>query len=137
MSAKRRAETIAKFCIPIKDTPAVDEGPAGASSRLRPPTQPQQQPMVIDDDVGNASDFAPSEDQSDDSDTEFDGDEEPQAKRRKGKAKAKAKGKAPAKSKILEALRELGGESNPRVMLISLKGTPFVSGHSIALMVFP
>jgi hypothetical protein len=133
MSAKRRAETIAKFCVPVKDTPVVDKEPVGISSRLRPPTQPHSQPMETNDDEDNASDFALGDDQSDAYDTEFDSDEEPQSKRRKGKGKARVKEKAPAKTKILEALRELDGESNPRVMLISLKGNPFVSGISVTL----
>lgn len=124
MSAKRRADTIAKFCVPVKDTPVVNEEPEGMSSRLRPLTQPQSQPMELDDDGDDASDFAPGGDQPSDNDTEFDSDEEPQAKRSKGKGKAKVKQKVLAKSKILEALRELDGESNPRVMLISLKGRP-------------
>jgi SWI/SNF-related matrix-associated actin-dependent regulator of chromatin subfamily A3 len=126
MSAKRRADTIAKFCIPVKDTPAVLEEPMGKSSRLRPPTQPQPQSIEIDDDGDNASDFAPDDDQSDDGDTDFDSGEDSRAKRRKGKSKAKRKEKAPVKSKILEALGELDEEPNPRVMLISLKGAPFV-----------
>lgn len=133
MSAKRRAETIAKFCIPVKDTPGVDKGPVGISSRLRPPTKPQQQPMEIDDDVDSGSDFTLGDDRSDGNRTEFDSDDEPQAKRRKAKGKGRAKEKPPVKSKILEALRELDGESNPRVMLISLKGTLFVSGNSVTL----
>ena len=134
MSAKRRAETIAKFCVPVKDTPAIDKEPAGMSSRLRPPTQ-LSQPMEIDDDGDDASDFAPGDDQPSDSDLEFDKDDEPQTKRRKGKGKGKGKvkPKVPAKSKILEALRELDGESSPRVMLISLKGKPFISDNWVTL----
>ena len=95
----------------------------GRSSRLRPATQSQSQPIDIGDEEDNASDFAP-DDQSDYSATEVESDEDSQAKRGKGKGRAiaKGKGKAPAKSSILEALGELGGESNPRVMLISLKG---------------
>jgi len=121
MSAKRRADTIAKFSIPVKDvSPAVDE-PAEISSRLRPVFQSQSQSIEIDDDGANASDFAP-DDESDYSATEFESDEEPRAKQKKGKGKAKAKGKAPSKSNVLDALRELDGEPNPRVMLISLKG---------------
>ena len=121
MSAKRRADTIARFSVPIKDVSfAVDES-AGISSRLRPVTQSQSQPIGIDDDRDNASDFAP-DGGSDYSSTELESDEEPRAKQGKGKGKAKAKGKVPSKSSVLEALRELDGESNPRVMLISLKG---------------
>ena len=121
MSAKRRADTIARFSVPIKDVSfAVDES-AGISSRLRPVTQSQSQPIGIDDDGDNASDFAP-DGGSDYSSTELESDEEPRAKQGKGKGKAKAKGKVPSKSSVLEALRELDGESNPRVMLISLKG---------------
>ena len=136
MSAKRRAETIARFCVPVKDAPAADEESVGLSSRLRPPTRPQPQSTETDGYEDNASDFAPGDDQSDDSDTDFDSDHEPQAKWRKGKGKAKVKEKVPAKSKILEALRELDGGSNPRVMLISLKGTPFLSGDPDALTNF-
>ena len=101
----------------------VDDEPVGQNSRLRPKTESQLQPIEIDDNGDDASDFAP-DDQSDHSATEFESDEEPQAKRGKGKGKAVPKGKAPAKSRVLEALRELDGESNPRVMLISLKGRP-------------
>lgn len=79
----------------------------------------------MDDDGDTASDFAP-DDQSDCSTTEFESDEGSQPKRGKGKGKAIAKGKASVKSGILDALRELDGESNPRVMLISLKGGVFV-----------
>ena len=119
MSAKRRADTIAKFSVPVKGiSPAVDE-PTEISSRLRPVSQFQS--IEIDDDGDNASDFAP-DDEPDYSATEFESDEEPRAKERKGKGKAKAKGKAPSKSNVLDALRELDGELNPRVMLISLKG---------------
>jgi SWI/SNF-related matrix-associated actin-dependent regulator of chromatin subfamily A3 len=132
MSAKRRAETIEKFCVPVKEVPPMgDEEPAGRSSRLRPATQSQSQLIEIDEDGDNVSDFAP--DQSDYSATELESDEEPQARRGKGKGKGKAKGKAPAKSSILESLRELDGESNPRVMLISLKGMHFVSDSSAPL----
>jgi len=134
MSAKRRADTIARFCVPVQDAPlAVDEEPVGMSSRLRPATQSQPQPIEVDEDGDNASEFAPS-DQSDHGDTEFESDEVPQAKRGKGKGKAKPKGKAPAKSSVLEALRELDGESNPRVMLISLKGEHFISENLVTLM---
>jgi SWI/SNF-related matrix-associated actin-dependent regulator of chromatin subfamily A3 len=135
MSAKRRAETIASFSIPVKDAPTIDEEPVGMSSRLRHPTQSQPQQMEVDDGGDDASDFAPDDDQSDYSDTEFDGVEEPRAKRGRGKGKAKVKGKAPAKSRILEALRELDGEPNPRVMLISLKGESFVIGNMSTLKV--
>lgn len=135
MSAKRRAETIAKFCTPVKDTPAVDEEPVGISSRLRHSTQLQPQPVGMDDDGDNVSDFAP--DESDDDDTEFGSDGEPQAKRRKGKGKEKVKEKAPVKSKFLEALRELDGGSNPRVMLISLKGTSFLSDNPVTFTMVP
>ena len=98
----------------------VDE-PAGISSRLRPVTQSQSQPIGIDDDGDNASDFAP-DGESDHSATDLESNEESRAKQGKGKGKAKAKGKVPKKSSVLEALRELDRESNPRVMLISLKG---------------
>ena len=120
MSAKRRADTIARFCVPVKDAPFMVDEPVGISSRLRPVTQSQSQPIEIDDDGDNASDFAP--DESDYGATELESDEESRAKRRKAKGKGKAKGKTPAKSSVLEALRELDRESNPRVMLISLKG---------------
>jgi hypothetical protein len=121
MSAKRRAETIAKFCVPVKDTPAVDEKPMEMSSRLRHTTKSQPQPTEIDE-SDNASDFVP-DDQSDYNDAEFDSDAKPQGKRT-GKSKGKAKGKAPVRSKILEALEKSDEGSNPRVMLISLKGKP-------------
>lgn len=120
MSAKRRADTIAKFCIPVKDTPPVIDEPAGISLRLRPVAQSQSQLVQSDDDGDNVSDFAPDDESN--IATELESDEEPRAKRRKWKGKAKAKGKTPQKSRVLEALRELDGESNPRVMLISLKG---------------
>ena len=110
----------------------VDEEPVGRSSRLRPTTKSQPQPMEIDDDADNASDFAP-DNQSDYSAAEFESDDEPPAKRGKGKGKAILKGKAPAKSSILDALRELDGESKPRVMLISLKGERFVRDNSVVL----
>ena len=87
----------------------------GRGSRLRPATQSRSEPVEIGGDGDNASDFAP-DDQSNYSATKSESDE-PRAKRGKGKGKAKAKGK----SRVLEALRELDGESNPRVMLISLK----------------
>ena len=137
MSAKRRADTIARFSVPIKDTPpVVDEESVGRSSRLRPATESQPQPIEIDDDEDNGSNFAP-DDQSDYSATEFESDDEPRAKRDKGKGKGKGKmapkGKAPAKSSILEALGELDVESNPRVMLISLKGGCFTRESSTAL----
>ena len=93
----------------------------GRSSRLRPATQSQSQPIDIDDGEDNAPDFAP-DDQSDYSATEVESDEDPQVKRGKGKGRAIAKGKARAKSSVLEALEELDEEPNPRVMLISLKG---------------
>ena len=109
-----------------------DEEPAGRSSRLRPATQSQSQLIEIDEDGENVSDFAP-DNQSDYSATELESDEEPQTRRGKGKSKGKAKGKAPAKSRILESLRELDGESNPRVMLISLKGMHFVGDSSAPL----
>jgi len=135
MSAKRRADTIAKFCIPVQDAPlAVGGEPVGIGSRLRHATQSQPQPIEVDDDGDSVSDFAPS-DQSDYGNTEFESDEVPQAKRGKGKGKAKAKGGVPAKSSILEALKELDGESNPRVMLISLKGEHFICENSVTLMV--
>jgi hypothetical protein len=121
MSAKRRADTITRFCVPVKDISLAVDEPAGICSRLRPVTQSQSQPIGIDDDGDNASNFAP-DDESDYSATELESDEEPRAKQWKGKGKAKAKGKARSKSSVLEALRELDGESNPRVMLISLKG---------------
>ena len=108
----------------------------GRSSRLRPATQSQSQLIDIDDGEDNASDFAP-DDQSDYSATEVESDEDPRAKQGKGKGRAIAKGKAPARSTILEALDELGGgfdgESNPRVMLISLKGDIFVGANSTTL----
>lgn len=122
MSAKRREDTINKFCIPVKGAPFVDEEPVGGSSRLRHPTQAIPPSMEVDDDDDNASDFVPDDDQSDYSATEFGGDEEPQVKRGKGKGKAKGKEKAPTKSRTLDALQELDVDSNPRVMLISLKG---------------
>ena len=121
MSAKRRADTIANFSIPVKDVSLAVDEPAETSSRLRPVTQPQSQSIDIDDDGDNASDFVP-DDESDYSATEFESDEEPRAKKWKAKGKAKAKGKVPSKSSVLEALEELDRESNPRVMLISLKG---------------
>jgi len=125
MSAKRRADTIAKFCIPVQGAPpAVAEEPVGRSLRHGAAAQSQSQAIEIDDDGDNASDFVP-DNQSDYSATELESDEQPPAKRRKGKGKGKAKGKA--RSSVLEALRELEGESNPRVMLISLKGEHFVS----------
>jgi len=104
----------------------------GRSSRLRPATQSQSQPIDIEDGEDNASDFAP-DDQSDYSATEVESDEDPQTKRGKGKGRAIAKGKAPAKSSVLEALEELDGEPNPRVMLISLKGNILVSNNSATL----
>lgn len=131
MSAKRRAETITKFSVPVKDTPAVDEEPVGMSSRFRQTTQSQPLPTEIDE-GDNASDFVP-DDHSDYIDTESDSDERPQGKRMTGKSKGKAKGRAPAKSKILEALEESERESNPRVMLISLKGKPFTSSNLFVL----
>ena len=104
----------------------------GRSSRLRPATQSQSQPIDIDDGEDNASDFAP-DDQSDYSATEAESDEGTRAKRGKGKGRAIAKGKAPAKSRILEALEELDGEPNPRVMLISLKGNILVNDNLATL----
>ena len=133
MSAKRRAETIAKFSVPIKAAPTADEESAGISSRLRHLTQSQPQPMEIGDGGDDGSDFAPDDDQSSYGDTEPDNDEEPRNKRNKGKGKRRAKGKAPAKSRVLEALEELNGESNPRVMLISLKGEPTVKSIYLSL----
>ena len=91
--------------------------------------QSQSQPIDIGDDEDDASDFAP-DDQPDYSATEVESDENSQTKRGKGKGRAIAKGKAPAKSSILEALKELDGEPNPRVMLISLKGEDLVSDNS-------
>lgn len=128
MSAKKRAETIAKFSVPIKVAPTAGEESSGISSRLRHLTQSQPQPMEIGDEGDDGSDFAPDDDQSSYGDAEPDNDEVPRNKRNKGKGKGKArsKGKVPAKSKVLEALEELDGESNPRVMLISLKGEPAV-----------
>ena len=128
MSAKRRADTIASFSIPVEDVPLAVDEPAEITSRLRPVTQSQSQSIEIDDDGDGVSDFAP-DDESDYSATEFESDEEPRAKQTKGKGKAKTKGKAPSKSSVLEALRELDGEPNPRVMLISLKGMPSISGY--------
>lgn len=135
MSAKRRAETIAKFCIPARDDHAVGEEPVEVSSRLRPLTRLQPPPMELDGDEDNVSDFAPNDCQSDNKYSESDSDEELQAKRRKCKGKEKVKEKAPAKSRILKALREFDGESNPRVMLISLKGIPFVDDSSVMFMI--
>lgn len=104
----------------------------GRSSRLRPATQSKSQPIDIDDGEDNASEFAP-DDQSDYSATEVESDEAIHAKRGKGKGRAIAKGKATAKSSVLEALGELGGEPNPRVMLISLKGNILVSDNLATL----
>lgn len=122
MSAKRRADTIARFCVPVNDAaPAVGES-MGMSSRLRPAGQSQFQKVEIGDNGSDASDFAPDHDDgSDYSATELESDEEPRAVQ----GKAKGKGKAIPKSSVLEALKELDGESNPRVMLISLKGAYF------------
>lgn len=121
MSAKRRADTITRFCVPVKDAPPAVDEPMGMSSRLRPVVQSQQ--ADIGDDGDNGSDFSPDPDgESDYSVTELESDEESRAVQRKAKGKGKAKGKALPKSSVLEALRELDGESNPRVMLISLKG---------------
>ena len=119
MSAKRRADTIAAFCVPVQDVPLTVDEPVGTSSRLRPVTQSQSQLIEIDDDGDSVSDFAP-DDESDHSATEFESDEEPRIKRR-GKGKGKAKAKYSARSSLLEGQRELDRE-NPRVMLISLKG---------------
>jgi len=120
MSAKRRADTIARFSVPFKDAPLSAGEPTGTSSRLRPLAQSQSQLIQSDVDEDNASDFAP--DGEPDIATDSESDEEPRAKRGKGKGKTKNKGKVPPKSSVLEALGELDGESNPRVMLISLKG---------------
>ena len=134
MSAKRRAETIAKFCVPVKDAPVVDEESMGVGSRLRHQAQSQPQRMEIIEECDNASDFVPEDDHC--SDTEFDSDEEPSAKRRKGKGKARVKRKASTKSKVLEVLEELDYESNPRVMLISLKGEPLACRDLVTLNEF-
>jgi SWI/SNF-related matrix-associated actin-dependent regulator of chromatin subfamily A3 len=135
MSAKKRAETISKFCVPVRDTPTFTEEPVGMSSRLRHPKQPQSQAMEIDDEGDNTSDFVLDDDQSDYDDADPRDEERPQKKQKKGKGRARAPGKVPAKSKILEALEELDGESNPRVMLISLKGEIVVSNDLLALKV--
>lgn len=139
MSAKNRAETITRFSVPVKDNSPADEESVDIGSRLRHPTQSQLEPMEIDE-GDDTSDFVPDDYRSD---TEFNSDEESSAKRRKGKGKAKGKakgkGKAPAKSKILELLDESGllsGESNPRVMLISLKGVSPISINLVRLNEF-
>ena len=116
MPIKHRADAIAGFSVPIKDVPfAVDE-PVGISPRLRPVTQSQSQPIGIDDDGDNPSGFAPGSE----SITALRSSRE-MGSLGPSKGKGKAKGKAPPKSSVLEALRELDRESNPRVVLVSLK----------------
>ena len=122
MSAKRRANTIARVSVPIKYLSfAVDE-PAGIILRLRLVTQFRPKPIGIDDGGDDASDFSP-DGESGYSSTKLESYEEPRAKQGGRKAKAKSKREVPSKSSVLEALRDFDGKSNPRVMLTSLNLT--------------
>ncbi|KZT00465.1 uncharacterized protein LAESUDRAFT_553779 [Laetiporus sulphureus 93-53] len=135
MSARRRQETIARFSVPldgsVQTSVIENDEPASRPIRRRGRSniavvQDDEDAAVRDDD--NDADFAPTNENGEDSDFIDDEDDE-RNKRWKGKGKAKAaNGKKIARFSITGPSVSIyldgsafGNEVNPRVMLISLK----------------
>jgi SWI/SNF-related matrix-associated actin-dependent regulator of chromatin subfamily A3 len=145
MSAKRRQETLERFCVPIGEdsveaesiTSPVSMPPTtqsnGRAARRRAATQLTKQFPDLEA-ADNDTDFSPEE-AADDDNSFLDDSEDDSIWSKKGKgkctAKAKAngkgKGKAMAKARFATSTRTTFYESsslsgrNPKVMLISLK----------------
>jgi SWI/SNF-related matrix-associated actin-dependent regulator of chromatin subfamily A3 len=117
MSAKRREETIRRFSKPVVED--VEATPPAGPGRTRSRGRASAGDVVDLDD--NGSDFVMDDAIDDDDFLDDSDDESAWAKRsKKGKGKAKAKPKA---NPVDVYEPDLSSE-NPRVMLISLKGTP-------------
>lgn len=118
MSAKRREETIRRFSVPIVGEETAQQGrPSRSRGRGGEPAGD-----VGDDDDDGGSDFEMNE--AVDDDDSLDDEEDSSAWSKKAKTQKKGKGKAKPKAKATSAAygSAFSGE-NPRVMLISLKGT--------------
>lgn len=114
MSAKRREETIRQFSKPIVEENAEATPPAGPR-RTRGRRRTSVDDVVDVDDDG--SDFVMEDAVDDDDFMDSDDDESAWAnKSKKSKGKAKVKPKA-------NPVDAYESDENPRVMLISLKGT--------------
>jgi SWI/SNF-related matrix-associated actin-dependent regulator of chromatin subfamily A3 len=121
MSAKRRQETLERFCRPLDDVTEnlVAPGPLSRRARCSKQQGDADDPLVLND---SDSDFVANvDDHGDFLDSE---DDDSVRSKLKGKAKAKAK----------TSPRDLG--ENPKVMLISLKAGAFGLNLTVANNVY-
>ncbi|EGO00039.1 hypothetical protein SERLA73DRAFT_167889 [Serpula lacrymans var. lacrymans S7.3] len=112
MSAKRRQETLERFCVPLEDAPASTETPLPPSLRTRRSARAIYTDDSLINDEKDASFVA------DGADHDFDGDFLAPTRSQKVKGKGKSRAKTSAKPTFKDSF--FTGE-NPKVMLISLK----------------
>lgn len=125
LSAKRRQETLERFCVPLEDSTSPTPSAPAPSLTPAPLTRRRSQPMQMvlagdsDEDVNDA-DFIAAED-SDDSFLDDDAVFKPLKKGKgKGKGKAKTSNSREAENSRSHSSMPVNG-TNPKVMLISLK----------------
>ncbi|THH08085.1 hypothetical protein EW145_g2943 [Phellinidium pouzarii] len=129
MSAKRRQETLERFCVPVQDDQSMSSSESSSlSSRLSP--APKATPVglrrrkiskiVLDDDDNFVEEVVAKDD--DDDDFLEDGDVSAWIMEAESKGKGKGKAKKTQIKKSLSSFTDsFLGSTNPKVMLISLK----------------